>query len=576
MATYNTYTDPETGGQKAVDAEVKGLDSPLAQSPSHTNGEYYDTERPPFLTRLGVTPDSFRRRTLADKHNQLNKTLKSRHLNMIAIGGSIGAGLFVGSGGALSRGGPAALLICFSIIGIMMFNVVYALGELAMMYPISGGFYTYSVRFIDPSWGFAMGWNYVFQWAIVLPLELVVAGLTVQWWEGASGVHLAVWITIFMLVIILISVFGVLGYAEEEFWVSLLKLTTIIVFLFMGVIFVCGGGPSNGEFSDYQGGKTWQNPGAFTTFVGFCGVFVTAAFSFSGTELVGLAAAESENPTRSLPSAIKQVFWRITLFYILSLTFVGLLIPHDDERLLGSGYIDVTASPFVIVAERAGIIGFAHFTNVVIMFSVVSIGLSGVYGGSRTLTALAEQGYAPKFFTYVDRAGRPLWSTLAIIAWSPLAYMTLSTGGTVAFDWLQSLSGLAALFTWGSICFAHIRFRNAWAYHGHTLDELPFKAIFGVWGSWLGLGLVVLVLVAQFYTAVAPLSAEGFFKSYLAFFVVLLFYVVGWVWKRSAWKKLADIDVDSGRREFDWDVINKQRAREASWPAWRRVLSKFF
>merc|ERR1711939_618391 len=536
----------------------------------------YPVEKAPLMTRLGLTPDSFKRRTLEDKHNQLNKTLKGRHLSMIAIGGSIGAGLFVGSGGALRTGGPASLLIGFGIMGVMIFNVVYALGEMAIMYPISGGFYTYSVRFIDPAWGFAMGWNYVFQWAIVLPLELVVAGLTVQWWEGASGVHLAVWITIFMLVIILISVFGVLGYAEEEFWVSLLKLTTIIVFLFMGVIFVCGGGPSDGEFSTYQGGKTWQNPGAFTTFVGFCGVFVTAAFSFSGTELVGLAAAESENPTRSLPSAIKQVFWRITLFYILSLTFVGLLIPHDDERLLGSGYIDVTASPFVIVAERAGIIGFAHFTNVVIMFSVVSIGLSGVYGGSRTLTALAEQGYAPKFFTYVDRAGRPLWSTLAIIAWSPLAYMTLSTGGTVAFDWLQSLSGLAALFTWGSICFAHIRFRNAWAYHGHTLDELPFKAIFGVWGSWLGLGLVVLVLVAQFYTAVAPLSAEGFFKSYLAFFVVLLFYVIGWVWKRSTWKKLADIDVDSGRREFDWDVINKQRAREASWPAWRRVLSKFF
>merc|ERR1712227_870773 len=576
MATYSTYTDPETGVQKTVDPEVKGLDSPLAQSPSHTNGEYYDTERPSLATRMGVTPSSFKQRTLADKHNQLNKTMKSRHLNMIAIGGSIGAGLFVGSGGALAKGGPASLLIDFSLIGIMMINVVYALGEMAIMFPISGGFYTYSVRFIDPSWGFAMGWNYVFQWAIVLPLELVVAGLTVQWWPGASNVHLAVWITIFALAIIIISVFGVLGYAAEEFWVSLLKLTTIVVFLFMGVIFVCGGGPPDGDFSEYQGGKRWQDPGAFTTFVGFCGVFVTAAFSFSGTELVGLAAAESENPTRSLPSAIKQVFWRITLFYILSLTIVGLLIPHDDERLLGSGYIDVTASPFVIVAERAGIIGFAHFTNVVIMFSVVSIGLSGVYGGSRTLTALAEQGYAPKFFTYVDRAGRPLWSTLAIIAWSPLAYMTLSTGGTVAFDWLQSLSGLAALFTWGSICFAHIRFRNAWAYHGHTLDELPFKAIFGVWGSWLGLGLVVLVLVAQFYTAVAPLSAEGFFKSYLAFFVVLLFYVVGWVWKRSAWKKLADIDVDSGRREFDWDVINKQRAREASWPAWRRVLSKFF
>jgi amino acid transporter len=227
-------------------------------------------------------------------------------------------------------------------------------------------------------------------------------------------------------------------------------------------------------------------------------VFVTAAFSFSGTELVGLAAAESENPGKSLPSAIKQVFWRVTLFYVLSLTFVGLLIDHDDPRLLGNGsYIDVTASPFVIVAERAGVIGFAHFTNVVIMLSVVSIGLSGVYGGSRTLCALAEQGYAPRFFSYIDRAGRPLFATLFIIAWSPLAFMTLSTGGTVAFDWLQSLSGLAALFTWGSICFSHIRFRNAWKYHGHTVDEIPFTAIFGVTGSWIGLGLVIIVLIAQ-------------------------------------------------------------------------------
>jgi len=227
-------------------------------------------------------------------------------------------------------------------------------------------------------------------------------------------------------------------------------------------------------------------------------VFVTAAFSFSGTELVGLAAAESENPGKALPSAIKQVFWRVTLFYVLSLTFVGLLIDHTDERLLGNGsYIDVTASPFVIVAERAGVIGFAHFTNVVIMLSVVSIGLSGVYGGSRTLCALAEQGYAPSFFSYIDRAGRPLFATLFIIMWSPLAFMTLSTGGTIAFDWLQSLSGLAALFTWGSICFAHIRFRNAWKYHGHTVDEIPFTAIFGVTGSWIGLGLVVVVLIAQ-------------------------------------------------------------------------------
>ncbi|KAK4570157.1 Amino-acid permease inda1 [Recurvomyces mirabilis] len=535
----------------------------------------HNVARPGLMTRLGLTPDSFRQRTLDDKHNQLNKTLKARHLNMIAIGGSIGAGLFVGSGGALATGGPASLLIDFSIIGIMMFNVVYALGELAIMFPISGGFYTYSTRFIDPSWGFAMGWNYVFQWAIVLPLELVVAGLTVNYW--GADVNVAVWITIFWLAIIIINIFGVLGYAEEEFWVSALKLTTIVVFIIMGIVFACGGGPSNGWYGEYWGARLFYDPGAFRNgFFGFCSVFVTAAFAFSGTELVGLAAAESETPQKSLPSAVKQVFWRITLFYILALFFVGILVPSDDERLLGSGLIDVSASPFVIAAVNAGIPAFGDFVNVVILLSVVSIGLSGVYGGSRSLTALAEQGYAPKIFSYVDRAGRPLVSTAAILAFGPLAYVALASSGTVVFDWLLALSGLAALFTWGSICLAHIRFRHAWAYQGHTLDELPFKSMFGIYGSWVGLILIILVLIAQFYTAVAPLNAYDFFQSYLAFFVVIAFYIAGWVWKREGWRKLSEIDVDSGRHEVDWEAYEKLKQEMQTWPVWRRVLDKLF
>ena len=184
-------------------------------------------------------------------------------------------------------------------------------------------------------------------------------------------------------------------------------------------------------------------------------------------------------------------------FYILALFFVGLLVPYNDERLLGSGLIDVTASPFVIVAVDAGIPRFGDFVNVVILFSVISIGLSGVYGGSRTLTALAEQGYAPKIFAYVDRAGRPLASTVFILAFGPIAYVSLASSGETVFAWLQALSGLAALFTWGSICLAHIRFRHAWKYQGHSLDELTFKSAFGIYGSWVGLGLVVLVLIAQ-------------------------------------------------------------------------------
>ena len=157
-----------------------------------------------------------------------------------------------------------------------------------------------------------MGWNYVFQWAIVLPLELTVASLTVGYWQ--SDVSVAVWITVFLVAIILINIFGVLGYGEEEFWSSVLKIAMIVVFVITAIVLVCGGGPSGGDYDSYWGASTWYDPGAFANgFKGVCSVFVTAAFAFSGTELVGLAAAESATPTRSLPRAIKQVFWRITL-----------------------------------------------------------------------------------------------------------------------------------------------------------------------------------------------------------------------------------------------------------------------
>lgn len=183
---------------------------------------------------------------------------------------------------------------------------------MAVMFPVSGGFYTLSTRFIDPSWGFAMGWNYVFQWAIVLPLELTVCGLVMKYWTPDTNV--GVWIAVFLIIITLIMMFGALGFAEEEFWAALLKLCAIVIFMIIALVCVLGGGPEGGRYDTYQGSKTWSDPGAFRNgFRGFCAVFVTAAFSFSGTELVGLAAAESKNPVKALPGAIKQVFWRITL-----------------------------------------------------------------------------------------------------------------------------------------------------------------------------------------------------------------------------------------------------------------------
>jgi len=541
-----------------------------------------DTED--FYTRNGLNFKSFTRRPVAegDIIDALDRSMKSRHLQMIAIGGSIGAGFFVGSGGALRVGGPGWVLIDFLIVGIMMFNTVYALGELAVMYPVSGGFYTYSTRFIDPSWGFAMGWNYVMQWAVVLPLELTVCGVTVGYWN--KEVNVAVWITIFLVFIIIVNVFGTLGYAEEEFWSSCLKLAATVIFMIIALVLVLGGGPSGSRYDHYTGAHLWYDPGAFKNgFKGFCAVFVTAAFSFSGTELVGLAAAEARNPVKSLPGAIKQVFWRITLFYVLGLFFVGLLVPHDDPGLIGGdqAYQDANTSPFVLVGKHANLYGFDSFMNVIILVSVVSIGVSAVYGGSRTLTALAQQGYAPKFFAYIDRSGRPLYSVIFILAFGPLAYINLDADGPTVFNWLLALSGLAALFTWGSICLAHIRFRIAWKRQGHTLDEIPFKAIGGIYGSILGLFLNVFVLAINFYIAISPIgadvnTAEGFFMAYLALPVVIVFWIGGFLWKRAGWLRTDQIDVDSGRRELPWDEIHAYRAKLAAMPTWKRIFHTVF
>ncbi|KAL7907150.1 amino acid permease domain-containing protein [Trichoderma velutinum] len=575
-----------SGDSPSVGAEEKGIagktvqDTAVVQQSDAAFTNSYDDED--FWTRNGLNAKSFQKKHYGLGLVELDRAMKTRHLQMIAIGGSIGAGFFVGSGGALAKGGPASVLICFLVVGFMVFNVVFALGELAIMYPVSGGFYTYATRFIDPAFGFAVGWNYFFLWFVVLPLELTVCSLVIQYWN--QDISVGVWITIFWVAIILINIFGSIGYAEEEFWSSVIKLAATIVFMIICFVLVLGGGPSSGKYSEYVGAHYWHDPGAFRNgFRGFCSVFVTAAFSFTGTELVGLAAAESRNPVKSLPSSIKQVFWRITLFYVLGLFFVGLLIPSDDPRLLSSAaYTDVKASPFVLVGLYAGLRGFDHFMNAVILISVISIGVSSVYGGSRTLTAMAQQGYAPKFFTYIDRSGRCLPSTVVMLLTGPLAYINLSASGPTVFNWLQALSGLAVLFAWGAICIAHIRFRSAWAYHGHSLDEIPFKAIFGVVGSWIGLFICFICFAAQFFTAIAPPGtsklndAEGFFQSYLAFPIVIAFWVGGYLWKRTGWLKVSQIDVDTGRRELNWDEIRAYKEFVASQPAWKRVYYHLF
>ncbi|KAF2740424.1 amino acid permease [Polyplosphaeria fusca] len=512
----------------------------------------------------------------------LARRLKGRHLQMIAIGGSIGTGLFVGSGQALADGGPASLVISYCLVGIMLYCTVHALGEMAVLFPVAGSFSAYSTRFLDPAWGFAMGWNYALQWLVVLPLEIVAATLTIEYWNHGS-VNNNAWVAVFLTVIVVINLFGVRGYGEAEFIFAIVKVTAVIGFIILGIIINVGGGPEG----SYVGGKLWRDPGAFNNgFKGLCSTFVNAAFAFSGTELVGLAAAETANPRKSLPTAVKQVFWRITLFYVVSLTLVGLIVPFNDPNLLrGSSSVDAVASPFVIAIKNAGIEGLPSVFNAVIMIAVLSVGNSSIYGSSRTLAALAEQGQAPRILAYIDRKGRPLVSISVAAVVGLLAFLAGTKKQADAFHWLLALSGLSAIFTWASICLAHIRFRKAWAVQGHTLKELAFRSQPGVIGSWVGFVFNLLVLVAQFWVGFAPIgyakaspsaNVVSFFQAYLALPVTLAFYIPYKFWYRTSVVRSHNMDLHTGIRELNIEqLIEEEREERKTWPTWKRVY-KFF
>ncbi|KAH7410506.1 amino acid permease/ SLC12A domain-containing protein [Phaeosphaeria sp. MPI-PUGE-AT-0046c] len=511
------------------------------------------------------------------EQNELKRGLKGRHMQMIAIGGAIGSGLFIGSASSFVTGGPAAVIIGFTLIGIMMYLMMQALAELAVMYPINGAFTMYICRFIDPSWGFACGWQYAISWLTVLPFEISAACNIIHYWPGSHGITNAAWITPLLLALVGIQYFGIRGYGEVEYVLSIIKVLACVGFMILGIIIDTGGVPTDDR--GYIGNKYYNIPGVTSAgfrngFHGFCGVFVNAAFAYTGTELTGLAAAETENPRKEIPKASKQVIYRILLFYVVNLALVGLVVPVDNEALNGSAGASSLHSPFVIAIQLAGIKVLPSIFNAVILIAVMSVANACAFGSTRTMQALAANGMGPRVTAYVDKKGRPLVVVVIQLLFGLLAYINLAPNGGTIFTWLLSLSGITVLFVYGSIALAHIRFRRAWIAKGHTLDEIPYRAAFGVWGSWLCFAINALALIAQFYVALYPvggpnLDAEGFFESYMAGPFIVFLYLM---WKAYSWFKIPahrplwipikDIDIYTGMRHEQRATISGEGVTE--------------
>lgn len=538
-------------------------------------------DKEPFLTRF---IDSFREYDLEDDgidtshmtemeksiyataRHPLARRLKSRHLQMIAIGGSIGTGLFIGSGYALWQGGPAGQLIAYILIGFSLYCVVNALGELSVQFPVSGSFNAFFSRFIEPSWGFTLGLIYALSWLISFPSELVACSLTVQYWN--QSINPAVWVAIFYVLICAINMFGVIGYGEVEFILSIIKVLAVVGFIILGICLTAGVGTQG-----YIGGKYWENPGSFNHgFKGVCSCFISAAFSFGGVELVALAASETANPRKSLPKATKQVFWRITIFYLVTSVIIGCLVPYNDPRLLNGGSsVDISASPFVIAINNGGIKVLPDIMNAVILLAVVSVGNSSVYGCSRTLASLSVQGLLPRFVGYIDKKGRPLVAIFITNIFGLLGFLVATPEHqNDVFTWLFSICSLAAFFTWAAICLVHIRFRMALTSQGRSTDEVIFLSPSGILGSFAGFIILVLVIVGEIWVSIWPIGNDGpsnitFWKQCLSLPLIIFIWICFKTYHRSwntLWIKLENIDLDTGRREMDVEVIKQELADE--------------
>ncbi|EOJ8597128.1 amino acid permease [Listeria monocytogenes] len=437
-----------------------------------------------------------------ETHGEIRRDLKTRHLSMIAIGGSIGTGLFLASGNAIHTAGPGGALVAYVAIGIMVYFLMTSLGEMATYMPVSGSFSTYASRFVDPAFGFALGWNYWFNWAITLAVDISTAAIIVQFWLPNTPAWL--WSAIFLILIFGLNALSVKAYGESEYWFSIIKVATVIIFLIVGVLTIVGilGGEVIG-FSNFTAGDAPFKGGFFA----ILGTFLIAGFSFQGTEMVGIAAGESATPETSVPKAIKQVFWRILLFYIFAIFIIGMIIPYTNPNLLSAEATDVAISPFTLVFEKAGLAFAASVMNAVILTSVLSAGNSGLYASTRMLWAMARDKKAPKFLGKVNRRGIPMAALIVTTIVGAMTFITtLTENGTVIYTWLLSASGLTGFIAWVGIAISHYRFRKAFIKQGHDLSELKYKAKFFPFGPILALVLCILVIVGQDYAAFLKLE----------------------------------------------------------------------
>ncbi|PSN61484.1 hypothetical protein BS50DRAFT_152542 [Corynespora cassiicola Philippines] len=506
------------------------------------------------------------------QEGQLQRKLKSRHLQFVAIGGTVGTGVFIASGGSVATAGPVGALLAYVFVGTLVYAVMMSLAEMATYLPIAGAFTRYAARFVDPSLGFAMGWIYWFSWSITYALELTAAGLIIQWWN--SSLSIGIFITIFWVPITALNFLPVDFFGEFEFWFASIKVVALLGFMIFSVCINAGAGDQG-----YIGFKYYNDPGAFAPyltdgpkakFVAFWSVLISAGFAYQGSELVAIGAGESANPRKTMPRAIRNTFWSIFLLFVFTIFFIGILVPYDNPNLL-TGDTNAGSSPLVIAAQLAGVQVLPDILNAVLLTVVLSAASSNVYSGSRILLGLAEENCAPAIFKRTSAKGVPYVTTAVTAAMGLLAYMNLSSSGGEVFDWFLNITSVAGFISWCCIFVCHVRFMDALTAQNIDRDTLPFTSWGGKWLACYGFCFCAIITLTQGFTAFVPWNTRDFFIAYISLILFVFMYVGHKLVTRSKLINAAEADIHTGK----WHEEIAETWEESPRSRWTEMKNKF-
>jgi amino acid transporter, AAT family len=447
---------------------------------------------------------------LENKEHGLKRHLKARHIRLMALGSTIGVGLFLGSATAIQIAGPA-ILLAYLLAGMVAFVVLRTLGEMAVHEPVAGSFASYASSYINPLAGYMVGWGYWTYWVVVAIAEVTAVGIYMGMWF--PDIPQWIWALSSIILMGLINLIAVKVFGEFEFWFALIKIVAIVLMIAMGstVIFL---GFTN-DWVPMGLSNLWQHGGFFPNGLsGFLLSLHMVLFAYVGIEMIGLSAGEAQNPKKTIPMAIDSLTWRILIFYLGALLVILAIFPWNEVGQQGS--------PFVAMFERIGLREAAGVINFVVITAALSSCNAGIFSGGRLLWALSANGYAPKRFAHLSNNGVPHRAVIGTVCIPMIGVILNYFVPEKAFHYMMAAVTFVGLMVWIAILCTHFRFRASLS--KEQLSALSYRTPWWPYSSWFALAFIALVIVlmsfhedARMALIVGPILLGLYFVLYFIF-----------------------------------------------------------